>query len=152
MDSYSLARLMSGDKMIKTRFRGIYPLDMIPDNLPAKSLIVVNQDKSMEAGSHWIVLHYKSRDIVEYFDSVGKQPKKYIENLLLSNMKSYMYNNKRLQAHDSYTCGLFCLYYSFYSCRLLSFSKILEGFTDNLDKNKKIVHDFFLVNFLSNVH
>ena len=106
----------------------------------------------MEAGSHWIVLHYISKDIVEHFDSAGKQPKKYIPNLLLSNMKSYIYNKKRLQAYHSYTCGLFCLYYSFYSCRQVSFSKILEGFTDNLDENEKIVHDFFLVNFLTNVY
>ena len=97
---------------------------MIPDNLPENSLIVVNQDRSMERGSHWIVLHYKADDFVAHFDSVGKQPKKYIHNLLLSNIKSYMYNNKRLQAYDSYTCALFCLYYSFYSCRLVSFPKI----------------------------
>ena len=112
---------------------------MIPYNLPANSLIVVNQDRSRERGSHWIVLHYnfKANDFVEHFDSVGKQPKKYIHNLLLSIIKSYMYNNKRLQAYDSYTCGLFCLYYSFYLCRLVSFPKILEGFTDNLSENEK---------------
>ena len=63
MDSYTLARLMSGDKMIEKRFRGIYPLDMIPDNLPANSLIVVNQDRSMDAGSPWIVLHYKAKTL-----------------------------------------------------------------------------------------
>ena len=54
MDSYTLARLMSSDRMIEKRFRGIYPLDMILKNLPANSLIVVNQDRSMETRSHWM--------------------------------------------------------------------------------------------------
>ena len=72
MDSNTLARLMTSDRMIERQFRGIYPLDMIPKNIPANSLIVVNQDRSMEAGSHWIVLHYKEKDIVEHFDSVPK--------------------------------------------------------------------------------
>ena len=52
MDSDTLSRLMSSDTMIEKRFRGVYPLDMIPKKLPANSLIVVNQDRSMETGSH----------------------------------------------------------------------------------------------------
>ena len=137
MDSYTLAKLLSSDKMIQKRFRGIYPLDMIPENLPANSLIVVNQDSSMEQGSHWIVLHYKEDNIIEDFDSVGKPPKKLIHRLLISNNNTYMYNNKRLQAYYSNTCGIFCLYNSSYLCRLVSFSKILEGFTNNLSENEK---------------
>ena len=132
MDSYTLDSLMSSDRMIEKRFRGLYPLDMIPKNLPPNSLIVVNQDRSMEPGSHWIVLHYKDNNIVEHFDSVGKTPKKFIHNLLISNNNTYGYNNKRLQAYNSNTCGLFCLYYSFYSCRL-----VLQGFTSNLSENEK---------------
>ena len=149
MDSYTLARLLSSDKMIEKRFCGIYPLDMIPENLPANSLIVVNQDRAMQTGSHWIVLHYKENNIIEHFNSVGKPPKRFIHNLVIGNKNTYMYNNKRLQACNSNTCGLFCLYYSFYSCRLVSFAKILESFTARLSENEKIVTDFFFVNFLS---
>ena len=64
MDSYTLARLMPSDRVIEKTFLGIYPLDMIPKNLPANSLIVVNQDRSMETGSHWRVLHYKDNNIL----------------------------------------------------------------------------------------
>ena len=122
---------------------------MIPKNLPANSLIVVNQDRSMETKtkSHWIVPHYKENNIVEHFDSVGKILKKFIHNLFISNNNTYVYNNKRLQAYNGNTCGLFCLYYSFYSCRLVSFAKILQGFTSNLSENEKIVTNFFLINF-----
>ena len=147
MDSNTLARLMTSDRMIERRFRGIYPLDMIPKNIPANSLIVVNQDRSMEAGSHWIVLHYKEKDVVEHFDSVGKPPKNFIHNLLIGNRSKYMYNNSRLQAYNTNTCALFCLYYSFYSCRFMSFQKILQGFSSDLSDNEKIVTNFFLMNF-----
>ena len=138
MDSNTLARLMTSDKMIERRFHGIYPLDMIPKNVPANSSIVVNQDRSMEAGSHWIVLHYKERDIAEHFDSVGKPPKRFIHNLLIGNRSTYMYNNSRLQAYNINTCAIFCLYYSFYSCRFMSFQNILQGFSSNLSDNEKI--------------
>ena len=147
MDSNTLARLMTSDRMIERRFRGIYPLDMIPKNVPANSLIVVNQDRSMEVGSHWIVLHYKEKDIVEHFDSVGKAPKKFMHNLLIGNRSKYMYNNSSLQSYNTNTCALFCLYYSFYSCRFMSFQNILQGFSSDLSDNEKIITIFFLMNF-----
>ena len=56
---------------ISKRFMGVYPIDLIPDNLPIPCLIVVNLDSSEKKGSHWIVLHYQ-RNHVKYFDSLGK--------------------------------------------------------------------------------
>ena len=148
MDSNTLARLMISDSMIRKRFLGIYPLDMIPKNVPNNSLIIVNHDRSTEVGSHWIVLHYKENEVVEHFDSTGKPPKNFIHNLLISNKSTYMYNNKRLQSYNSDTCALFCLYYSFYSCRFMSFQNILHRFSSDLSKNEKIVTNFFLMNFI----
>ena len=52
---------------------GVYALDMIPNNIPQKSIIIVNQDTSDRKGSHWIVLHYKVGNKVE---SIGRKQKK----------------------------------------------------------------------------
>ena len=149
MDSDQIEKFMNQDEMIGKIFRGVYPIDLIPNDLPRPSIIVVNQDKSTGMGTHWIVLHHKKDNLIELFDSVGKKPMKYIHNLLFSKNMSYMYNNKRVQNYGSNTCALFCLFYSFYSCRKVSFQHIMTMFSDNLLSNESIVIKFFLDNFHS---
>ena len=57
MDSNEIKDLMMKDKKIKKIFKGVYPIDLIPESLDYPSLIVVNLDTSEKKGSHWIVLH-----------------------------------------------------------------------------------------------
>ena len=149
MDSDQIETFMKQDEMISKIFRGVYPIDLIPNDLPRPSIIVVNQDNSTGMGTHWIVLHYKEDNMTEHFDSVGKKPMKYIYNLLISKNMSYMYNNKRVQNYGTNTCALFCLFYSFFSCRKVSFQHIMTMFSDNLLANESIVIKFFLDNFHS---
>ena len=61
--------------------------------------------------------------------------------------KRLIYNTKRLQSYDSYTCGLFCLSYSYYSYRFYSFQNIINKFSDNLGENERMVICFSLKNF-----
>ena len=150
MDGQTLTSYMEQDRWIRERFRGIYPIDLIPKNLPSKSIIIVNQDTSNQKGSHWVVIHYTSDAIVEYFDSVGKPPKLEVQNLLLSQDMMYMYNNRRLQSYNTYTCGLFCLFYSYYSCRGVNLNGILRHFSDNLLHNELLVSRFFVERFHMN--
>ena len=132
----------------RERFRCLYPIDLIPKSLPNRwSVIIVNQDTSEQKGSHWGVLHYTSYAIVAHYDSVGKQPKIVVHNLFLSQDMTYMYNNKRLQSYNTDTCGLFCLYYSYYSCRGVDFNSILKHFSDNLFDNEILVSRFFVKRF-----
>ena len=46
MNSVQISNLMLQDPMIRKRFRGVYPLDLIPNDLRIPSIIVVNHDKS----------------------------------------------------------------------------------------------------------
>ena len=147
MDSIELRQAMMSDSVINQIFIGVYPINMIPKVLPIPLLMIVNHDKSTEPGSHWIVLHFKDNNIVEHFDSLGKKPVDSIHNLLITNWLTYKYNNKRLQNYNSYTCGLYCLYYSHLSSRNQSFNKIVGNFTSNLKQNDEIVKDFYQINF-----
>ena len=63
MDSQTLSSYMVQDRWIRERFRGIYPIDLIPKDPPNRSVIIVNQDTSNQKGSHWVVIHYTS-DII----------------------------------------------------------------------------------------
>ena len=58
MDTSEIMDLMMKDQKIKKNFKGVYPIDLIPENLDYPSLIVVNLDSSEKKGSHWVVLHY----------------------------------------------------------------------------------------------
>ena len=84
---------MKSDREISKRFMGVYPIDLIPHNLPIRRIIVVNLDSSEMKGSHRIVLHFQ-RKHVECFDTLGKEPEKSIHNLLTSNGFDYKYNKE----------------------------------------------------------
>ena len=84
MDSNELNFYMMKDPMIRRRFIGVYPIDMIPEYFISPSILIINLNKSNERGSHWIVIHQKDDQQIEIFDSLGKQPQKDIHNLLIN--------------------------------------------------------------------
>ena len=94
MDTSEIMDLMMKDQKIKKIFKGVYPIDLIPENLDYPSLIVVNLDSSEKKGSHWVVLHYISNHIVEHFDSIGRKPDEDIISILFKKKITYKYNNK----------------------------------------------------------
>ena len=148
MDSYEIARYMRLDEKIRDQFYGVYSPDLIPKKLPIPSLVIVNLDYSTDKGSHWVVLHRVNNEVVEHFDSAGKQPKRDIVNNLFSNALSYKYNNKRVQNYQTDTCGLFCLYYSYHSSRGRTMQSILSDFLVNLKSNEEMIISFFNNNFV----
>ena len=90
-----------------------------------------------------MVLHRVNNKIVEHFDSAGRQPKRDIVISLFSKALSYKYNHKRVQNYQTYTCGLFCLYYSYHSSRGRTMQSILSDFSVNLKSNEDMVIRFF---------
>ena len=139
---------MNQDKFIQKCFRGVYPIDLVPENLTNPSIIVINLDRSYEKGSHWIMLHYNDIEKAEHFDSLGNKPDEVLHNLLIDQKITYKYNNKRLQNYFTDTCGLFCLYYSYYLCRGWTLEKILDTLSHDLKNNEEIVKDFVFTNFM----
>ena len=59
MNTEDILELMKSDKEISKRFTGVYPIDLIPHNLPVPCIIIVNLDRSEEKDSHWMFLHYQ---------------------------------------------------------------------------------------------
>ena len=87
----------------------------------------------------------KTLNTVEYFDSLGKKPKKAILKYLFSQNIKCVYSTKRLQNYNTNTCGLYCLFYSYYSCRSCDLESIVECYTDDLKKNERIVKNFTIM-------
>ena len=98
MNTEEIFDLIKSDREISKRFMEMYPIDLIPHNLPIPCVIIVNLESSEKKSSHWIVLHFQ-RKHVEYFDSLGKEPAKSIHNLLTSKGFIYKYNKKGYNHH-----------------------------------------------------
>ena len=84
----------------------------------------------------------------EHFDSQGRKPDNKIHNLLMINNMTYKYNNQRLQNFLTETCGLYCIYYSYYSSKNRNMEDILKDFNSNLENNDQIVKEFYCTHFL----
>ena len=56
------------------RFRGVYPIDQIPE-LKNKQSLIFNLDRADQSGSHWMAL-YRCNDKNYVYDSFGRSSKK----------------------------------------------------------------------------
>jgi hypothetical protein len=123
---------------------GIFSADTIPNFIDVDHFAIVNTDTKEKKGSHWWIFIRRDIDFIELFDSLGSS---HPEAKLLEKFDCYIEQNKQqYQANSSSNCGLFCLY--FIAHRYMnyqeSFSELLENiFTDNKDKNEKLVLNFF---------
>ena len=142
LDSEDMVELFSADHNIRSKFKGVYAVDEIP-SLKSDSLVVVNLDPADMPGSHWVVIFNKKGSVIEYFDSRGVKPAKSIaEYLLAYKNKECIFSTRRLQQYQTNSCGLFCLYYSFYASRNCSLYNIVSNFHNNLNINEYIVARF----------
>lgn len=87
-------------------FRGVFMLDNLPKQVQNKECGIVNLDKSIGPGTHWVA-YFKNNLKSEYFDSFGnlKPPKEIIK--YLGNVINYNY--LRYQEYDSIICGHLCI-------------------------------------------
>ena len=141
LDAEDMTDLFTADYNIRTRFKGVYAIDEIP-RLKTDKLVVVNLDPSNMPGSHWTVIYNKEGSVIEYFDSRGMKPPRSVADYLLSYTKECIYSTRRLQQYQTSSCGLFCLYYSFYASRKCDLQHIVNNFHDNLNINEYIVANF----------
>ena len=74
MNTIQLDKLFKQDYFISQCYKGIYAKDTVPHLTSIPTLFVVNLDPSYEVGSHWVVLFYRNKNMIEYFDSRGIKP------------------------------------------------------------------------------
>ena len=89
-----------------TIFRGVFLLDTLPKKPNKKECGIVNFDKSVGPGTHWVAW-YKNGKTKIYFDSYGVQPPLEVIKYLGSPIQ---YNTDQLQPADEVFCGNLCLY------------------------------------------
>ena len=108
--------------MTKRYFLGVCPL-YPSDRLPYKivkidygpRLLVANTDPHYKRGQHWVAVYISRQGPVKFFDSFGHALEYYNINFvrfLTKINRGIKYNDKIVQARDSVTCGLYCIFYT----------------------------------------
>jgi hypothetical protein len=148
LSSTDLEKFLFSDRVLCYNSGGVFPINKLPHNSLNKKCFIVNSDPSYLPGKHWLAIFFPPNSLPEFFDSFGKSPSFYSENLLNflleENSKGFIYNSFPLQSSSSTSCGMFCLYFLYHRIRGYTFSQILEKFGKNLEMNDSIVVDFYL--------
>lgn len=66
----------------------------------------------------------------------------FISTFLTANSSNIMYSNKRIQNYFTNSCGVFCVLFAMLRCNKKSFLDILLIFTNDLEKNEKVVQNY----------
>ena len=72
METNIISKLLKNFKC----FKGVYPLDKLPDIIKLPINIIINTDPSYMPGEHWVSLSINKDCYGEYFDSLGLPPLK----------------------------------------------------------------------------
>ena len=116
MDTVELYSIAGASNKLNPYFEGVFPADMLPVPSTFPSCYIANTEDSTSNGQHWIAFNYPDQITVEYFDSYGLTPFifpryfNFIKHKLV-NIKNITFNEQSVQAKDSSTCGLHCLFF-----------------------------------------
>ena len=146
MDTKQLYVALMKNKVTKKCFDGIYAKDTLDDISSKPQLIICNTDYSSEEGEHWVLFYFdKHSDSVIFYDSLGNDLEYYgseFIDFVNKYAKHYTFYNKRTQPRNSSLCGVYCLYFAYFTCKGFSMSKIIKSMR-NASKLLKIVHKIF---------
>lgn len=145
MMSSELVAHMKKVPCVDKHFIGVFPLDMIPKNIPIRSCLIFNMDTSSETGSHWVSLVRPEKNVVEIMDSLGTRFELIKPFLKFPKSTEYQYNTSAFQLSSSSTCGLFCIYFLIERCLNFDFefNELLPDlFETDLEINEKKVKSF----------
>ena len=125
------------------RFNGVYSRDSLPKIKDGTYVININEYSDIR--THWIALYVRNNNVT-YFDIFGvEQITKEIKTFI--NNKNIKTNIFRIQAHNSVTCGYFCIGF----INFVLAGKTLTEYTNlfspnNFKKNDDITLNYFRSN------
>ncbi len=109
-------------------------------------LLCVNVDESNKPGTHWVAFFIaRVGSELEFFDSFGKSISEYpahFINFARKNSLRILESNIMLQSPLSNVCGHYVIAYVCKRLQGCSRRAFYSQFTNNLDQNDKIVHNF----------
>jgi Adenovirus endoprotease len=135
--SSQIANSIKSDPYAGSTFVGVFPCDLLPENIDFPCSMVANTDPAAKPGSHWVALLFDKNGNGEYFDSYGFAP----ITVPIFNYFTFQHmakspcnripivNDKHLQGTESSVCGQYCIAYLARRARGESRESIVESYT-----------------------
>ena len=146
MNSFSLRRFINNDVYMNNANIKILSCDeLMIISMSYPFLCIVNTDERYLPGKHWICIYIDENKYCIFWDSLGLPPhsyKKYFMQFIDRYCEGYCYLNEPLQAKNTQTCGLYCLYFLYYICRHENVNSILYNL-NNTQLNETIIRKFY---------
>lgn len=124
-------------------FKGTHAMDLLPPY--TAGAYVINLSPSSDPGTHWVVVYHDS-NCIEYFDSYGSDPPKYLIRWWGKN-RIWTKNPYKLQSPLSSVCGQYCIFYILHRFQGYKISTVLNLFSDDVDHNDRQVYHYVRENF-----
>ena len=118
MQTSDILNVIERFPLVKERFVGVFPCDLIPSKMDEMTCLIFNLSKSGEKGTHWsaLIRNYNDksdgskRHIYEIFDPLSTNFYA-IHPYLKFKKPTYYFNSQAFQDPESSVCGLMSLYF-----------------------------------------
>lgn len=136
---------------LSVRHAGVYPADRLPRVWTRSTAIVANTDEHDRAGQHWVAFYIDKHGTGTYFDNYGLPPldSRFLHRLR-RNSTTHRWNITPLQGMLSQTCGQYCCVFLYFMCSGYNFNRFLNLFTDDYERNDRVIVKLFRKIFLHN--
>ena len=133
---------MQSNAVTSKMFRGVFAADQIPDSLdPLPAGCIINTDPQNLPGHHWVALYQTTPDVLETFDSYGKDLHFYSSEHFSQLAKRHRIISQmhQLQSPTTTVCGQYCMFFLLRRASMEPYSHIIHLFTDNKSSNDSMV-------------
>lgn len=148
LSNLDLIILMDKRKNKKSKFKGVFSRDELPNEIKENEALIMNLDGMNGNGTHWTCI-YCDNQSCEYMDSYGLPPPENAVEIMKKTKKPIYYSTSQIQSTNSVLCGYYCVYYIMERDKGESMYDIIykfEQITDNIlqpKQNSKILIDYF---------
>ena len=131
MNSKQLFCALTCQKITTKYFDGIFAKDTLVDIESPPKLLICNTDVLSDPGEHWVLFHFIDHH-ARFYDPLGKDFAVYgSEFVALVNKWSTSHEicDIRTQPLNTSLCGVYCLYFAYFTCKGKSTKSIVENMT-----------------------
>ena len=141
------------DPCLRHYVKGVFASNTLPQCVTQyPSAFIVNTQPLPMPGEHWVAIIMRSPSQAEFFDSLGKSPADYnqdIQKFLTLNSVQCNFKSIRLQPRNSDLCGLYVLVFLIARlCFKNSLNHVYALFSKDIQSNddfvKRFMYDYSL--------
>ena len=126
MNSLQIEKVLSKNPYTRRLFKGVFAADTLRKFNEYPYCLVVNSDKQMEKGTHWLGLYIPKSDTIEYFDSLASGTVKPEIKKFLDTFNHVKMNKKRVQSVYDTSCGHHVIYFLVHRCKGFSYDSTIR--------------------------